>query len=251
MDIRLDGRTALVTGSSTGIGAAIATGLAASGAFVVVTGRDAARGEQVVATIVGSGGRAAFVAGDLSAGEPAIRALAADATAAAGGGIDILVNNAARLSTPAPTGEVGFDDVMASLTVNIAAPFMLTGLIAPAMAARGHGAIVNIGSINGMVGFAGSALYSMTKAASHSLTKSWAAEFAASGVRVNTVAPGPTRTELNEDIQDRLAPILARVPSHRMSELREIADAVVFLASDRASHIHGATLAVDGGFSAT
>ncbi len=250
MDIRLDGRTALVTGSSTGIGAAIAQGLAASGAFVVVTGRDEERGGRVAAHIVADGGGAAFVAGDLSGGESAIRAIATAATAAAGGRLDILVNNAARLSTPTPTGEVGFDDVMASLTVNIAAPFLLTGLIAPAMAARGRGAIVNLGSISGLVGSGGSALYSMTKAAVHSLTKSWADEYGASGVRVNTVAPGPTKAEWNEGIRDQLLALVARVPSRRMSEASEIADAVVFLASDRASHIHGATLSVDGGFSA-
>jgi NAD(P)-dependent dehydrogenase (short-subunit alcohol dehydrogenase family) len=251
VDIRLDGRAALVTGSSSGIGAAIAKGLAASGAFVVVTGRDAQRGQGVVDAITKDGGSAALVVADLGAGEPAISALADEAAHAAGGHIDILVNNAGRLTVPAPTADVPAESIMASLAVNVAAPFLLTGTLAPRMAAHGGGAIVNVGSINGLVGMPQSALYSMTKAALHSLTKSWAAEYAASGVRVNTVAPGPTRVEWNEGIGDLLAPVLARVPSHRMSEAHEIADAVVFLSSEHASHIHGATLAVDGGFSAT
>ena len=134
--------------------------------------------------------------------------------------------------------------------MNVKSVILLTGLIAPGMAARGSGAIVNVGSINGLVGMAGSALYSATKTAIHSLTKSWAAEYGPSGVRVNTVAPGPTLTERNVSFADHIAPLIARVPSRRMSSLQEVANAVVFLASDDASNIHGATLSVDGGFSA-
>jgi NAD(P)-dependent dehydrogenase (short-subunit alcohol dehydrogenase family) len=189
MTARLQGRTALVTGSTDGIGAGIARALADAGAFVVVSGRNAAKGEKVVAEIAERGGAAAFV-------------------------------------------------------------ILLTGLIAPGMAARGGGAIVNVGSINGLVGMAGSALYSATKSAIHSLTKSWAAEYGPSGVRVNTVAPGPTLTERNAALADHLAPLIARMPSRRMSSLDEVAQAVVFLASDDASNIHGSTLSVDGGFSA-
>ena len=115
------------------------------------------------------------------------------------------------------------------------------------MAERGYGAIINIGSINGLFGMAGSALYSTTKAAIHSLTKSWAAEYGPAGVRVNTVAPGPTLTERNESIHDILAPMIAAMPSRRASTPAEVAAAVVFLAGDDAANIHGATLSVDGG----
>ena len=118
------------------------------------------------------------------------------------------------------------------------------------MAHRGYGSIVNIGSINGLIGMGGSALYSATKATIHSLTKSWADEYGPAGVRVNTVAPGPSLTERNADIAELLAPLLARIPSRRASTLSEVAAAVVFLASDDASGINGATLSVDGGWSA-
>src|SRR5450756_1888333 len=219
MTERLQGRTALVTGSTDGLGAGIARALADEGAFVVVSGRNAARGEKVVAEIAERGGSAMFVRADLAGGGPAIRELADAAHAAAGGPLDILVNNAAMLISPAPTAALG--------------------------------AIVNVGSINGLVGMAESALYSATKAAIHSLTKSWAAEYGPASVRVNTVAPGPTATERNLAFADRIAPIIGRAPSRRMSTPEGVGQAVVFLVSDEASNIHGATLSVDGGFSAT
>jgi NAD(P)-dependent dehydrogenase (short-subunit alcohol dehydrogenase family) len=249
MPLRLQDRTALVTGSTDGIGAGIARILAAEGAHVIVTGRDEIKGAKVVAEINGSGGAATFVRADLGDGAGA-RDLAGAAQEIAGGPPDILVNNAAMLIAPGPTGEVGEELIDAALAVNVKAVILLTGLIAPGMAARGHGAIVNLGSINGLFGMAGSALYSATKAAVHSLTKSWADEYGPSGVRVNTVAPGPTVTEKTAAFADRIAPIIARVPSRRASTPEEVGRAVVFLASDDASNVHGATLSVDGGRSA-
>jgi NAD(P)-dependent dehydrogenase (short-subunit alcohol dehydrogenase family) len=250
MTARLQGRTALVTGSTDGVGVGIARALAGEGAFVVVSGRNAARGEKVVAEIAERGGAAAFVGADLAGGLVAARALADAAQAAAGGPIDILVNNAAMLISPGPTAEIGEDLIDGALAVNVKSVILLTGLIAPGMAARGNGAIVNVGSINGLIGMGGSALYSMTKAAIHSLTKSWAAEYGPSGVRVNTVAPGPTMTERNAAFADHIAPIVGRAPSRRMGTVDEVGKVVVFLASDDASHVHGATLSVDGGLSA-
>jgi NAD(P)-dependent dehydrogenase (short-subunit alcohol dehydrogenase family) len=247
---RLIGRTALVTGSTDGIGAGVARAFAAEGARVIVTGRNAQRGREVVEHIVAEGGQAEFVSADLIDGLRAVRALADEATARAGGPLDILVNNAALLITPGPTAEVDEQLLDQALAVSVKSVFLLTGLIAPAMAARGRGVVVNIGSINGLLGMNGSALYGLTKAAIHSLTKYWAAEYGPHGVRVNTVAPGPTLTNRNEQIKDLLAPMLARLPSGRASTLAEVAAAVVFLASDEASNIHGATLSVDGGWSA-
>ncbi|GAB2986303.1 SDR family oxidoreductase [Amycolatopsis acidiphila] len=244
MNARLAGRTALVTGSTDGIGVGIAQALAAEGANVVVSGRNAERGAQVVKSIADKGGQARFVAADLGDGEGA-RALAE-----AAGPVDVLVNNAALLIMPQPTGEVAEELVDRALATNIKAAFLLTGLIAPAMAARGGGAIVNLGSVNGFNGSAQSALYSMTKAAVHSLTKSWAAEYGPGGVRVNTVAPGPTRTPRNAGVMDHIEPLIARTPSRRMGTPEEVGAAVVFLASDEAANIHGATLSVDGGLAA-
>ncbi|GAA4586844.1 SDR family oxidoreductase [Planotetraspora phitsanulokensis] len=247
MTARLHGRSALVTGSTDGIGVAIAQALAAEGAHVIVTGRNAEGGKQTVGSIEQAGGRATFVAADLGRGAAAIRELADAASEAAGGRLDILVNNAALLIDPAPTAEVEEELIDQALRVNVKAAFLLTGLIAPEMAARGSGTVINMGSINGLFGSAHSALYSATKATIHSLTKSWAAEYGPAGVRVNTVAPGPTLTEKISGIQDRLASMIAAMPSQRASTPAEVAAAVVFLASDDASNIHGATLSVDGG----
>jgi NAD(P)-dependent dehydrogenase (short-subunit alcohol dehydrogenase family) len=249
MPARLHGRTALVTGSTDGIGAVIAATLAAEGAHVIVTGRDVARGEKIVAGITESGGTATFARADL-ADTAGVRDLADRARAIAGGAPDILVNNAAMLIAPSPTAEIGAELIDAALAVNIRAAILLTGLLAPGMAARGQGAIVNLGSINGLIGMGGSALYSATKAAVHSLTKSWAAEYGPAGVRVNTVAPGPTLTEKTAGFADRIRPILDRAPAGRANTPEEVARAVAFLASDEASNIHGATLSVDGGLSA-
>ncbi|MEU1619436.1 SDR family oxidoreductase [Streptomyces sp. NPDC005722] len=250
MTQRLTGRTALVTGSTTGLGAAIAAALAAEGAFVVVSGRDEARGADVVARIEKDGGSAAFVGADLSGGAEAVGRLAKGALAAAGGRIDVLVNNAALLLTPTPTADVPQETVDQALAVSVRSVFLLTGLLAPPMAERGHGAVVNLGSISGMRGSAHSALYSMTKAAVHSLTTSWADEYGPHGVRVNTVAPGPTLTDKVAAMGEHLTPIISRMPARRAGLPAEVASAVVFLASDEASQIHGATLTVDGGYTA-
>ncbi|MBJ7902226.1 SDR family oxidoreductase [Streptomyces sp. DSM 110735] len=250
MTERFTGRTALVTGSTTGLGAAIATRLAAEGAFVVVSGRDERRGAEVVARIEKDGGAAVFVGADLSGGADVIRRFAADALDAAGGRIDILVNNAALLLAPTPTAEVAQETVDQALAVSVRSVFLLTGLLAPPMAERGQGAVVNLGSINGLRGAARSALYSMTKAAVHSLTTSWADEYGPYGVRVNTVAPGPTLTEKVAAMEEHLAPITTRTPARRGGTPAEVAAAVAFLVSDEASHVHGATLTVDGGYTA-
>lgn len=240
----LAGRTALVTGSTDGIGAAIARTLAARGAMVIVSGRSAERGRDVVDAIAAAGGRARFVRADLADGA-GVRALAE-----AAGPVDILVNNAAMLITPSPTADVAEELIDGALAVNVKAAFLLTGLVAPGMAARGGGAIVNLGSVNGLRGAAHSALYSATKATVHSLTASWAAEYGPRGVRVNTVAPGPTVTDKTVLLMDHIQPVLDRTPAGRAGRAEEVAAAVAFLAGDDATHIHGATLTVDGGLTA-
>jgi NAD(P)-dependent dehydrogenase (short-subunit alcohol dehydrogenase family) len=247
---RLAGRTALVTGSTGGLGVAIASALAAEGAFVIVSCRDKARGDAVVADIRSAGGAAEFAAADLAAGDQEVRRLAEQATAAAGGRIDILVNNAAMLLMPTPTAEVADEVLRDAFSVNVFAPFLLTGAMAPAMVQRGEGVIVNIGSITGLRGSAGSAIYSANKSAIHSFTQSWSDEYGPFGVRVNAIAPGPIATERQEQFADHVAPMLARIPSRRMSTPAEVAAAVVFLASDDAANMHGTVLGVDGGWAA-
>ncbi|GIH25723.1 short-chain dehydrogenase [Acrocarpospora phusangensis] len=248
MSTNLKDRSALVTGATTGIGRAIALALAEQGAHVIATGRDTGRGAAVVAEIEQAGGRADFVAADLADGAAAVEALAGRATELADGRLDVLVNNAALLLMPQPTGELPEQLIDRAFAISVRAPILLTGRIAPEMARAGGGAIVNIGSISGVTGSAGSALYSATKATLHSLTKSWAAEYGPAGVRVNTVAPGPTSTENNQKIEDRLNEMVAATPGGRLSTPAEVAASVVFLAGDGAANIHGATLFVDGGF---
>ncbi len=253
-DTRLSSRTALVTGSTGGLGVAVAKALAASGAFVIVSGRDKSRGDTVVADIRSAGGDAVFVAADLGAGDEEVRRLATGAielaTETAGGQLDILVNNAATLLMPTPTADIPGQLLREAFSVNIFAPFLLTGVVAPEMARNGKGAVVNIGSITGLRGSSGSAIYSATKAAIHSFTKSWADEYGPLGVRVNAVAPGPIATERQREFADHLEPVLARLPSRRMSTPEEVAAAVVFLAGDDAANIHGVILSVDGGWAA-
>ncbi len=176
-DTRLSDRTALVTGSTGGLGVAIARRLADEGAHVVVSGRNTERGNELVAAIRAAGGGASFVAADLAGGDGAIRVLAERATEAAGGRLDILVNNAATLLMPTPTGDIAPAVLREAFEVNVFAPFLLTGVIAPEMVRHGGGAVVNIGSITGLRGASGSAIYNSNKAAIHSLTTSWADEY--------------------------------------------------------------------------
>lgn len=247
-DTRLQGRTALVTGSTGGLGVAVARTLAGAGARVVVSGRSAQRGERVVAGIRAAGGDAVFVAADLNVD---VGAFAKRAVDAAGGHVDVLVNNAATLLMPKPTADITEVELQEVFGVNVFAPILLTGVLAPAMAERGSGAIVNVGSITGLRGGAGSAVYDANKAVMHSLTRSWAAEYGPAGVRVNAIAPGPIATERALEFEEHVAPVLARIPSRRMSTPEEVADSVLFLASDQASNVHGIVLSVDGGWAAT
>lgn len=241
--MELENKTALVTGSGAGggIGAATARLLAGEGAHVIVTGRDAERGEQVVAEIAADGGSASFVVAELSDVE-AVRRLAEQASEA-----DILVNNAA-IFPGGPTPEQDVDSLDQTLAINVRAPYLLVAALAPKMIARGGGSIVNISTMVASIGMPGLSVYGASKSALESLTRTWAAEFAAGGVRVNAVAPGPTRSEKVAEVMGDAAEQLGQsTPLARMASPAEIAEAVLFLASGRASYITGATLAADGG----
>ncbi|MGW4728152.1 SDR family NAD(P)-dependent oxidoreductase [Streptomyces shenzhenensis] len=242
--LELTGRVALVTGATSGIGAATAALLAQRGARVVVTGRDSARGESVVAAIRARGGRADFVAADLREAH-AVRQLARQALDLGGGRVDILVNNAGiyPFAFTEKASETEVDDVYA---LNMEAPFHLVAELAPGMAERGGGAIVNVSTIAAACEVAGLALYGSSKAAVELMTKAWAAEYGPRGVRVNAVWPGAVRTEGTAGMGEFLDVLAAQAPVGRPGP-EEIAEAIAYLASDAASFVQGVLLPVDGG----
>ncbi|HWY16682.1 MAG TPA: SDR family oxidoreductase [Rhizomicrobium sp.] len=237
--------TALITGGTSGIGRATANKLAQLGVHVVVVGRNLERGEKTVAEIHKAGREADFIETDLRDASSA-RALARKALEITKGQVDILVNNAGVYPF-GPTHEMAesaFDEVY---SLNVKVPYFLVAELAPLMAKRGKGAIVNLSTMVADYGAAGMSLYGSSKAAINLLTKVWAAEYGPSGVRVNVVSPGPTRTEGTEAMGEGLERLAAQAPARRSATADEIAEAIVFLATDRASFIYGAKLAVDGG----
>jgi NAD(P)-dependent dehydrogenase (short-subunit alcohol dehydrogenase family) len=241
MKIRdLKGQRALVTGGTSGIGRATAHALAREGARVLISGRSEARGAEVIAAIKAAGGEAEFVRADLESAND-VRALAARAAE-----VDILVNNAGVFPAGATheLSEAKFDETFA---VNVKAPFLLTAAIAPKMVARGGGAIINVTTMAAEFGVPGLSAYGASKAAVALLTKAWAAEYGPKGVRVNGVSPGPTTTPGTDAMGEGFAAIVSTIPLGRAADAEEIAEAIVFLASGKASYVNGAMLHVDGG----
>jgi NAD(P)-dependent dehydrogenase (short-subunit alcohol dehydrogenase family) len=245
MTNRLTSSTALVTGGTSGIGRATALALAERGAHVVLSGRYAGRGEKVVAEIRARGGTADFVATDLS-DKASARQLAKQTTELGGGHVDILVNNAGIYAF-GPTHDATEEDFGKVFDLNVKAPFFLVAELAPKMAERGHGVIINVSTMVAEFGMPQMALYGSSKAALVLLTKSWAAEYGPAGVRVNAVSPGPTRTEGTAGMGEALEQLAAAAPSGRPGLPEEIASAIVYLSSDEASFVQCALLPVDGG----
>jgi NAD(P)-dependent dehydrogenase (short-subunit alcohol dehydrogenase family) len=230
--------TALVTGATSGIGRAAALRLARDGWEVVVHGRNAGRGAEVVNAIQLEGGRARFVGANLSDLDDLHR-LAEEV-----GDVDVLVNNAGA-SWFGPTADLdgpGFDSLFEG---NVRSAYFLVAALAPGMAKRGRGSIINLASMAGVIGLAGGAAYGATKAALASMTRSWAAEFTPHGVRVNAVAPGPVySTPEKDDLIDSLGKTTL---IGRGAQVDEIAQVIAFLASDQASYVTGSVVAADGG----
>ncbi|CAM4272100.1 SDR family NAD(P)-dependent oxidoreductase [Kibdelosporangium persicum] len=240
---------ALVTGSTSGIGQQTAIRLAEDGYSVVVSGRDKARAEQTQALIEAAGGSAVGLVADLS--DPsAVRGLIAEVNQLLQGEpLDVLVNNAGGggFAPTEATTEQMFD---AAFNTHVKAPYLLTGAFAPAMAERGHGVIVNIGSMSTTMATNGTSAFQASKAALDMLTKSWTAEYGPRGVRVNSVAPGFVITPANEAYRDGYGGFLASLPAGRGARPEEIAEVIRFLVSPQASYIQGATIVADGGKSA-
>jgi NAD(P)-dependent dehydrogenase (short-subunit alcohol dehydrogenase family) len=243
--MQLQNQTALVTGSTSGIGREAALLLAAEGAFVIVSGRNPTKGADTVAAIEAAGGRAKFVAADLSDLD-SVRGLAE-----AAGEVDILVNNAGAFPF-APTLDQRLDTFTTLVDTNMRGTYFLTAFLVKKMAVKGAGSVVNVTTVAGLSGVGGTSVYGATKAAIDSFTRTWAVEFGGSGVRVNAVAPGHTKTDnVVEMIGDEAFEQLgARVPLGRLASAREIAEVIVFLASPKAAYVTGVTLAADGGFMA-
>jgi NAD(P)-dependent dehydrogenase (short-subunit alcohol dehydrogenase family) len=238
-------KRALVTGGTAGIGRETAKLFAREGASVVISGRDAGRGAETVAEIEADGGRARFIMAD-NADLASVERLAAEA-----GDVDILVNNAAVFPF-APTLEQDVATYETLFDTNVRAPYFLTAALAPKMLAKGAGSIINISTIAAIVGMPGASVYSATKAALDSLTRTWAAEFGGSGVRVNTISPGHTHTDsaVTQIGAAEFQALGERSALARTADPKEIAEVVLFLASERSSYVTGASLTVDGGITA-
>jgi NAD(P)-dependent dehydrogenase (short-subunit alcohol dehydrogenase family) len=237
--------TALITGGTSGIGRAAANKLSLLGIHVLVVGRSVERGERTVAEIRAAGGHADFISSDLRDASSA-RELAKRAIELGNGHVDILINNAGVFPF-GPTNKTTEEEFDRVYSLNVKVPYFLVAELAPLMATRGKGAIVNVSTMVADYGVSGMSLYGSSKAAINLLTKSWAAEYGRSGVRVNAVSPGPTRTEGTDAMGEGLEQLAAQAPAGRPATADEIAEAIVFLATDRSSFIYGAKLAVDGG----
>lgn len=264
--MELTGKTALVTGAGAegGIGYEVARLLAEQGADVVIAGRDAERGIAVAEKLTlalaaanngGPGGTTTGVAHGENGAGGSVRFALADLTdvdqvqalADQAGEVDILVNNAAAIAV-GPTTEQDVASYEESFAANVRAPFFLTKALAPKMIARGGGSIVNVSTMVAQIGMPGMSVYGATKAALESLTRTWAAEFAPAGIRVNAVAPGPTRSDKVVSLMgDGVEELGRTTPLQRTASPTEIAELIVFLAGEKASYVTGATVAADGG----
>jgi NAD(P)-dependent dehydrogenase (short-subunit alcohol dehydrogenase family) len=249
---RLEDERALVTGSTSGIGRAIAVRFAREGAQVAVTGRDRSRGDAVVAEITRAGGRAVFLAADLAAPGAAGR-LVADATAAVGG-LTVLVNNAVAEvvdGADGPLTELSDDVWEASLGVNLTAPMALCRAAIAPMRAAGHGSIVNVSSRQAERAARGFTAYIATKSGLNGLTRAVAVDYAAENIRCNTISPGYVLNDRRDaDLTGERRARLAGMHLTRLGVAEDVAHAAVYLASAESEFVTGINLPLDGGSSA-
>jgi NAD(P)-dependent dehydrogenase (short-subunit alcohol dehydrogenase family) len=244
MSERLNGRVALVTGSTSNIGKAIAVRFASEGARVVVTGRDARRGDAVVQAIRAGGGEVTFLPYELGGSVEGTRELARQATEVYGP-VGILVNNAG-IYPPGGTLDTDGETFDRIVAVNVKVPYFLTAALVPAMAEAGWGVVINLGSWGARLGLHLGTAYASTKGAMETLTRAWAAEFGPQGIRVNAISPGVT-FDTSNPTAEMAGPMMATTPLGRLVAPDAVARAAVFLASEDATDIHGTVLDVDGG----
>jgi len=250
MDLRFDGKTAIVTGGASGIGAAVVDDLAQAGATVIVADLKKAEAEAKAAEIEKAGGKAFAFAVNVGKAEE-VKAMV-DFAVAQTGRLDYLVNNAGIGGESAPVGEATIEKWHALMDVNLHGVFYGMRYAIPEMEKIGGGAIVNMASILGSVGFANSSAYVASKHAIVGLTKSAAMEYSAKGIRINSVGPGFIKTPLlDANLDAATMEYLAGMhPIGRMGESAEVAALTVFLLSDRASFITGSYHLVDGAYTA-
>ena len=238
----------LITGALTGIGRATALAFAKEGARIVISGRREEEGQKLVGELRKLGSEVEFVRSDVRHDED-VRSLV-DKTVARFGRLDAAVNNAGTEGQPGPVTEQSAESYAATFDTNVLGTLLSMKHELRVMLPQGQGSIVNVSSTFGQTGGAGASVYVASKHAVEGLTKSAALEAAGSGVRVNVVAPGPIDTGMLTRFtgtDERKAGLIAGVPVKRIGRPEEIAQAIVFLSSDKASFITGATIAVDGG----
>ncbi|NMO20497.1 SDR family oxidoreductase [Pyxidicoccus fallax] len=253
-----DGRVAIITGGSSGIGLATAKRLCRDGARVVIAARGEARGQEAERALRAEGGEAWYVPCDVSRGEDVRRLV--DTAVERYGRLDLAVNNAALADVPlALTCDVSEEDFDRTLAVDLKGVWLCLKYQIPAMLRAGKGAIVNVSSVNGMMPTPYGSAYTTAKHGLHGLSRTAALEYAAQGIRVNVVCPGAHRTPMLEGIFEKMSPgnpaaaeaaYNARIPAHRVGDPAELAEAICWLLSDAASYVTGSIMAVDGGMSA-